>query len=117
MAASDLRVPMSVCLDAFGVPITVTRPAPENTPVSATGIWLPDFMEDIPAGTSFQRREPRRVLAVSLQEVGSLPRGTVIEAPLLADGPLVRWRVDAFDRIDSDHARVTVVEAPEVEQP
>lgn len=110
---SDARVPMSVVLDAFGVPITVTRPAPDDDPYTAVGVWLPELMDEVPIGAGFQRREPRRVLAVSLAAVPALPRGTIIDAPQLVDGYVQRWKVDAFDRLDGEHARVVVVPAPD----
>jgi hypothetical protein len=57
----DIRVPMAPIVAAFGLDIQVTRPAPDDTPVPTTGVWIPPPLEETrPVGTDFQRHEPRR---------------------------------------------------------
>lgn len=108
---SDLRVPMSVVLQAFGVDITVTVPGGDA--VEGRGAWLPDLIDDVPVGGAFQRRERRRVLAVDLDEFAAMPRGTIISAPPRLEDPVGRFMVDAFERMDQDHARVVLIDAVE----
>jgi len=103
---------MAPALSAFGVPATVTRPAPENTPVATTGIWLSSLDEDRPFGTDFQRRAPRHLLSIA-REAGltHIPRGSVIVAPEQVGFALRTWRVDGYERVDSDDMRVILVPA------
>lgn len=108
---SDLRVPMSVVLQAFGVDITVTVPG--GDPVEGRGAWLPDLIDEVPAGGAFTRRERRRVLAVDLAEFVAMPRGTIVQAPPRLADPVARFMVDAFERMDTDHARVVLIDAEE----
>lgn len=107
---ADARVPMDVVLEAFGVPAVVTRPAPDNTPISTTVAWLPPLTEDVPAGVEFGRREAIRVLAIDKGDVATVPRGTTIVAPLELDGDDVTWRVEAVVRVEDDCVRVIVIE-------
>ena len=66
--------------------------------------------ESVPYGTDFQRREPRRVLAVKRADVVTLPRGTVITAPEKLGGADKTWRVDGLEReIDAYYWRAIVV--------
>lgn len=105
---SDYRVPMDPILDAFGVPATVTRPAPDATPVVTTGIWLQPLTET-EVGRDFQRREPRRVLVLARSAVAPpLPIGTLIVAPEVLNGTRYTWRVEGFDEVESDDWRVIV---------
>jgi hypothetical protein len=82
----DARVAFEPLLDAFGVPATVTRPAPDNDPIETVGIWLLPHNMDEPIASGFQRREPVRVFALSKDAVPTLPRNTRIEAPERAGG-------------------------------
>lgn len=108
--AQDLRVPMAPILGAFGLSITVTRPAPDEGPVVTTGVWVPPLTEAQPFGTDFQRREPRKVMAIERSvALPSLPRGTTILAAE-EDGATVRtWRVDGLERTEADLFRVSLV--------
>lgn len=93
-----------------GVAATVTRPAPDNTPVVTTGIWLsPPLEEPRAVGTDFQRREPRKVLALPRNVLSKVPRGTTVVAPEAIGGANKTWRVDGYDRVEGDHYRVIVV--------
>ncbi len=100
-----------VGFSTFGVPATVTRPAPDNAPVETTAVWLPDPLDETrPAGTDFQRREPRKVLALRRDApLPTMPRGTIVAAPEISGGAVKNWRVDELDRTLSDEWRVIVV--------
>jgi hypothetical protein len=90
--ALDLNV------SAHGVDATVTRPAPDNAPIQTRGIWVTTPLEEPRAyGTDFQRREPRRVLALARSAVPTLPRGTTVVAAETIDGTVKTFRVDGLD--------------------
>jgi len=109
----DARVPFELLLDAFGVPATVTRPAPDEDPILTTGVWLPPDTESVPTGARVGRREVKRLLAFRVEDVPSLPtRSRVIAAERLGDSEKV-WQVDGMAVFDVDHWRVTVVQVPE----
>lgn len=111
MSGADLTVPCDPILEAFGVPATVTRPAPDDTPIETTGVWVPPLTVDSPSGLQTKRREPLRIFALPRADVPTVPTGTVIEAPEVLDGPVRTWRVDGFDRYEFDLTRVLVVPA------
>lgn len=100
-------------LQAHGVDVTVTRPAPDDTPITTRGIWLTTETQDMPIATDFQRRDPRRVMALSRAAVPTVPRGTEIEAPEKAGDALQTWRVDGLDSLQADHVRVVVIPVDE----
>lgn len=105
----DLRPSIASCFSAFAVDVTVTRPAPDDTPIATSGIWVPPLMDDVPVGGEFQRREPQIVMALTRAAVPTVPKKTLIEAPEFVGGPVLRWIVDALERTDVDHHRVLVV--------
>jgi hypothetical protein len=108
---SDLRVPLDSALEAFGVPATVTRPAPDDTPIVTTGFWVSPLEETRPYGTDFQRRDPRRVFVLSRTTVPTLPRGTKVLAPEVLDGLVMTWRVDGLDgAVAQDHWRAVLIQ-------
>lgn len=109
----DLRaLVLELNLAAHGVSATVTVDGQD--PIETTGIWLTPLTEEFPASTAFQRREPRRVMALSRAEVSLVPRGTLIQAALKSGDASQRWRVEGPERIEADHVRVWVVPDPEV---
>jgi len=105
---SDFRVDFAVALAAFGVDLTVTPP--ESGPVATQGVWdASPPVEERPYGTDLARREPRRILALPRTALpSSPPRGSVIEAPEAAGGPMKTWTVDGLDRAEWDCWRVIV---------
>src|SRR4051812_26891579 len=110
MSLGDLRaLVLSTNLATFGVPVTVTRPFPDDTAIETTGIWMTTQTEDVPTGTDFQRREPRRVMALSRAAVPTLPRGTLISATENPGGTAETWRVDGIERLEADHVRALLV--------
>jgi len=96
-----LRVGMDAAFSArvFGVPVTVRRPPPDDTPISTTGIWVTRLDDERPMGhLDLQRREPRRVFALRrTSELQALPRGSQIEAPETSTGAVLTWQVDGYD--------------------
>jgi hypothetical protein len=116
---SDARVPMTAIASAFGVPITVMRPEPDApAPVATTGIWIPESrdgayapVEERPFGRDRQRREPRRLMGISRDVVSEIPRASLVDAPEVNGGPVLKWLVDAIDRVDVDEIRVLLVPA------
>ncbi|MGE3175917.1 MAG: hypothetical protein AB7O32_00490 [Vicinamibacterales bacterium] len=106
----DLRVPMDPILAAFGVPATVTRPAPDDAPLDATVVWLSPEAAGVPDGDpAFSRVDPKRFAAVSYAEVATIPRLTQVEAPETLDGPVLLWRVDGTVRVEPDFAVVVLL--------
>ena len=109
MSGADLRPSIDDALAAFGVAATVTRPAPDNTPIETTGFWVSPLEEAQPYGTAFQRRDPRRVFVLSRIDVPTLPPGTVIEAAEYDGDTVKTWRVDTLDRaVEPDSYRAVV---------
>lgn len=109
MAGADLRPAFSSAQDAFGVPATVTRPAPDDEPIETTVIWVPPIQTDFPAGFDAQRQERRLMVAIPIADVPTVPRGTAIECPDVLGGETKRWLVDGFDRYEFDAVRVIVI--------
>ena len=94
----------------LGVPATVTRPSPDDTPIVTTGIWTTAPLDESrPFGVDFQRSDPRRVLALPRRTIATVPRGTEISAPETPDGAVLTWVVDGLDKVDGDTVRVIVV--------
>jgi hypothetical protein len=97
-------------MNAFGVPVTVTRPAPNNTPISTTGIWVLPAPDPVPMGGDLRRREPTHVLALSRADVPTMPSATSITAPERLGGTVKTWKFDRFDsEADPDYWRVRLV--------
>jgi hypothetical protein len=113
MAGLDLRPAFSSMLAAFGLPAVVTRPVPDNDPITTSGIWVAPIPEDLPVGLTLQRQDPLKVFALPLADVPTMPRGTVIVAAETLGGTDVRWLVDGESRREFDHVRVIVVAAAE----
>lgn len=99
---------LSVNFATHGVDATVTRPAPDDTPIAARVIFLTPETEDYPIGGEFTRRDAARVVALRRSEVPTVPIRTVIQAPELAGGTVKTWRVDGVAKVEADQVRVTV---------
>lgn len=111
---SDARVAVDPIFTAFGVPATITwRPPNDDTALVTTVVWHSWMTEDAIPGGSVQRREVKRVMAIRLDEVPPLPRGSLCEAAEEAGGAVKRWRVDGLERLESDLARYIVVFDPD----
>lgn len=107
------RDALSATFAVMGVPATITRPAPDNTPIATSVIWLPPPVDEPrPAGTDFQRLAPRKVIGVRVTAtLPSLPRGTTILAAAETGGTQKTWRVEDIAKpAELDLTRVLVVE-------
>lgn len=103
----------------------IVQSGPDGTafdPIATRGIWLSPETDDVPGGFSLRRRERSYVLAVPLLDV---PQGSIVLAPAppaWADlvepppspGVSLRWQVDGFAGIESDHTRLRLVLAVDV---
>jgi hypothetical protein len=94
----------------MGVPATVTRPAPNDTPIETTIIWVDPATIDDPTAARFPRRERVRIAAVRREAVSEAPKGTSIEAAETQGGTPKNWIVDGTERVDTDQLRVKVIE-------
>lgn len=96
----------------MGLSITVTRPAPHDTPVETRGVWLTPQTETNPFGTELPRRDPRKTLAVPRSTtLPSAPKGTLIDAAETEDGTVKTWRVEGYAQpVTDDEMRLLVVE-------
>lgn len=96
----------------MGLPITVTRPAPNDTPVETRGIWLTPQTESTPFGADLARRDPRKTLAVPRSTtLPSAPKGTVIAAAETDASDVKTWRVEGYAQpMTVDEMRLLVVE-------
>lgn len=108
--ASDFRVPLDPIFEAFGVPATVTRPVPDDIPIQTTAIWDTGATDTI--GVDLKRRESRLVMGLRRDQVPTVPKGTLIEAPPMGGGAVQTWRVDGTDRVMDDLTHVLVVAEP-----
>lgn len=98
--ADDLRPPLGPIFAVFGVPATVTRPA--SAPILTTGIWVPMAAVDSPDGADFGRRETQRVMAFRRDDVPTIPKGTIVLAPEVTGGPVLRFVVDGPEHADRE---------------
>lgn len=103
---------LGATFNVMGVAATITRPAPNNTPVVTTGIWLDEKREQEPFGTDFQKRGARKVFAVAVSAaLPNAPRGTVVVAAELEGAAAKTWRVDGYDgEVEPDLMRLILVE-------
>ena len=98
-------------MDMHGVPATVTPPGEAD--ITTRVIWLSPVVDDNPAGRELDRREPRRMMAISRTDVENVPRGTVIAAPEKHGGDSRNWQIDSTESTEPDHFKVIVI--PETE--
>jgi hypothetical protein len=97
---------LDVAMATLAVPAIVTPDG--GLAVHTTAIWVATVEEQLPVGRDFQRREPRRILALPVADVPSVPRGSVIVAPAPGGTVARTWVVDGVDRSDADQLRVIV---------
>jgi hypothetical protein len=111
---ADLRPLLDAPLAVFGVTAIVTRPVPDDAPVSTTGIWVAPQPDTQPTSRDVHRQTGNQILVVPRADLPTLPRETRIVAPEQAGAVAKTWRVVGFERAEVDHWRaiVTVVEDP-----
>lgn len=104
---------LDVTFDVMAVPATVARPAPDDTPVATTGIWLAELDDPQAYGVDLRRSEPRRMFAIRrTDELPIVPRGSVVVAPELIGRAPRSWRVEEVGRaVEPDLVRVILVPA------
>jgi hypothetical protein len=92
-----------------GVPATVTRPAPDNTPIVTTVIWAVAPVSDgQPYGSMLHRVDSRKVMAISRSDVPTLDMGTMIVAAEIDGDAAKTWVVDGIERALADQWRAFV---------
>jgi hypothetical protein len=105
----DFRPSLDDALDAYGLPAVVTRPAPDNAPISTSGFWLLEQDDALPVGSDIGRREPRRLLVLPRAAVPTLPRGTTVAIAEVEGGATKTFRVERLARAtEPDHWRAIV---------
>lgn len=112
MAVGALRaLVFAVNQAVHGVPATVTRPAPDQTPVTTTGIWAVSLTDEQRIGSDVQAANPRKVFVIPRDVTFDTrpPRGTLIEAPDETGSVAKLWRVDGLERSESDQWRLIVL--------
>lgn len=91
------------------VDAVVTRPAPDDTPIAASVLWVTPTTDDAPGGTDFHRREPHEVAAIRKSDVPTMPRRTRIVAVRHPGESARTWSVDRVVVDEPDLWRVLVV--------
>jgi hypothetical protein len=100
---------LSVNLNVHGVDATVTRPQPDDTPITTRGVWSGPLDEGQPFGTDYRKVAPRKVLVLSKAAVPTVPRGTRIVAAEAPGGSAKTWQEDGHDGpAQADYWRVIV---------
>lgn len=97
----------TVAMSVHGVDAIVTIPS--GSPVSTRGIWIQHPDETLPVGRDFQRREPRRILEISLDaDLPDVPRGSLIVAAQRGTTTVRTWKVENVDLAEADRQRLIV---------
>lgn len=102
-------VGVGVMFATMGVPAVVTRPAPDDTPISTRVIWETPLTGDEPTGSTFSRREPARMVSLLRSEVPTVPKKTRIVAAELTGGTERTWSVERDVDVLADVVRVLIV--------
>jgi len=118
MDLSSLRALVrNLNFEAHGIGV-VLEADPVN--IATRGIWLSPETDDVPGGLDLRRRERSYVLAVPRLDT---TKGTIVLAPASpaweqliepppSPGEILRWEVDGFAGVESDHLRLRLVLAP-----
>ena len=88
---------------------TVTLPF--GGPVTARIKWGGNVIEDAPGGVEFNRRGPRRLMALQRSSFSEVPRGTTITAPERPGDEPSDWQVDGIEETTRTHFVVKVLPA------
>jgi len=98
---------------AAAVDAVVTRPAPDDTPIQASVLWVTPTTDDAPAGADFHRRESNEIAAIRKSDVPTMPRRTRIVAERTLGAGVRTWSVERVVVDEPDLWRVLVVPADE----
>lgn len=101
------QLALELNFDAHGVVATVTPPG--ESAIATTGIWLDARDEDMPVGTEYRGKEPRRVMALRRDEVPDAPLKTIIVAPETSGGVARNWQVDRTLSTKPNHVNVILI--------
>lgn len=106
------QLALDAIFNAHGVPATVTRP--NEQPITTRVLWVPDNTgfggwgaNDL-TNLEILKTVGRRVMAVRISEVPSMPVGTMVTAPEAQGKDDLTWRVDEIRHLDSEMSRVLV---------
>lgn len=99
-----------ITFGAHGIPATVTPPG--ETAIATRVVYIEPLVEDQPAGRDINRREPRRIFALRIDEVPDVPRGTIIVPSETIGGVSGNWQIDGIESTERYHHRVIVVPEP-----
>lgn len=92
---------------------TVTRPAPDDTPILTSVLWVTPTTDDAPLGAEFHRREPHEVAAIRKADVPTMPRKTRIVAARYPGAAARTWLVERVVVDEPDLWRVLVAAVDE----
>lgn len=105
---TDARPSITSALDALGLDAVVTPPG--GDPVETRAMWLGSSTE-VPPGQDSRRVERHRVLALPLEGLPAIPRGTIVTIPEYDGAAATDWSIDSVLREDWDSRRVLVLPA------
>lgn len=97
-----------VNFDTFGIVVTVTPLG--GSSITTQGKWCTPEFDERPVGKDYNRRDPRRVMALRIDEVPDIPRGSLIVASEFDGEDAKNWKVDGIEKTERDHIRVILVE-------
>lgn len=107
---ADLRPPLPVLFNAFGVPATFT---PLNgDPIEDEGVWFsmaPSKLRAYQPGFDQEVADLRPRFLFKTSVVPDLPPQSTIQAPELLGGTVKTWIVDWLDNPDDPEVREAVV--------
>lgn len=109
MLDSVWNLALGAMFGSAGVDAVVTRPAPDDTPIPASLLWVTPTTDDAPTGSDFHRREPHEVAAIQKSDVPTMPRQTRIVAERTPGAGARTWSVDRVVVDEPDLWRVLVI--------
>lgn len=106
------QLALDAVFSAHGVPAKVTRP--DLQPITTRVLWVPDntgfsgWGANDETNLEITRAVGRRVMALRISEVPSVPVGTIVVAPEAQGKDDITWRVSEIRHLDSELSRVLV---------
>ncbi len=101
----------SITFDAELLPgsVTATVTPVGGSAIVTSGVWMDPAIIEVPEGVPFGRAEEVKLLAVTLADVPSAPRLSVVVAPEVAGGSDKTWRVESGFRSVGSRSRVLLL--------